>query len=270
LAVALADDHARVDGIPPLRHAKREQKRNEPRAKIMIGVNRRAALVLMGAGPAAAALAACVPSTGPSAIDPANATGNALTGFAEGEIFDAANHYAARPEEPYPVSAVPYQQIAPRFLRQRIPYQGTELPGTVVVDPDGRQLYYVQETGIAIRYGVGVGREGFGWSGFARIGRKAEWPRWNPPKEMQLRDPRAAQFRNGMPPGIDNPLGARALYLFEGAKDTLYRIHGTNEPMSIGTAVSSGCVRMFNQDVMDLYGRVRVEGNVVVLPHGAA
>jgi lipoprotein-anchoring transpeptidase ErfK/SrfK len=213
-------------------------------------------------------LASCMPAG--QALDPGNATGNALTGFAEGDIFDVANHYAERPNEPFPVPAVPYQQIAPRFLRQRIPYQGTEEAGTIVVDPDGRQLYFVQQDGIAIRYGVGVGREGFGWTGFARIGRKAEWPRWTPPREMIVRRPDLEPFRNGMPPGIENPLGARALYLFAGNKDTLYRLHGTNEPMSIGQAVSSGCIRMFNQDIIDLYGRAQTNSNVVVLPHGAA
>jgi lipoprotein-anchoring transpeptidase ErfK/SrfK len=236
----------------------------------MANFDRRNINRLLALGAPAAFLSACVPSSGPSALDPGNGTGNALTGFAEGDIFDAPNHYAAREEEPYPVPAVPYQQIAPRFLRQRIAYQGTELPGTIVVDPDGRHLYYVQESGIAVRYGVGVGREGFGWSGFARVGRKAEWPRWTPPKEMIARRPDLEPFRNGMPPGIDNPLGARALYLFEGKKDTLFRLHGTNEPMTIGQAVSSGCVRMFNQDVIDLHARAKIDSNVVVLPYEGA
>jgi lipoprotein-anchoring transpeptidase ErfK/SrfK len=227
-------------------------------------MNRRLFLGLLSSAP----LGGCLPIA--PALNPENATGNALTGYAEGEIFDAANHYAERPDEPYPVPAVPYQQVAPRFLRQRIPYQGTEIPGSVVVDPDGRQLYFVQENGLAIRYGVGVGREGFGWTGFARVGRKSEWPRWTPPKEMQLRDANAARFPNGMPPGVDNPLGARALYLYKGKQDTLYRIHGTNEPFSIGQAVSSGCIRMFNQDIIDLHSRARVDTNVVVLPHGSA
>jgi lipoprotein-anchoring transpeptidase ErfK/SrfK len=234
----------------------------------MVELNRRNAIGLLALGTASVTLSACMPSTGLSVID-ANATGNELTGYAEGEIFDAEAHYAERGDEPYPVPAVPYQQIAPRFLRQRIPYQGTEVPGTVVVDPDQRHLYFVQDSGLAIRYGVGVGREGFGWAGFARIGRKAEWPRWTPPREMIARRPDLEPYRNGMPPGLENPLGARALYLFDGKKDTLYRLHGTNEPMTIGQAVSSGCVRMFNQDVIDLYGRARVDSNVVVLPHGA-
>jgi lipoprotein-anchoring transpeptidase ErfK/SrfK len=123
---------------------------------------------------------------------------------------------------------------------------------------------------MAMRYGIGVGREGFSWSGDAVIQRKAEWPKWTPPAEMVARDPKAAEWANGLPGGLSNPLGARALYLFQGNRDTLYRIHGTTEPYSIGTNVSSGCIRLINQDIVDLYSRVPVGTRVVVLPADAS
>ncbi len=117
-----------------------------------------------------------------------------------------------------------------------------------------------------MRYGIGVGRQGFGWSGAASIQRKQEWPNWNPPVEMQARDEKARLWAHGMPGGPENPLGARALYLYQNGRDTLYRIHGTNEPHSIGRAVSSGWSRMLNADIIDLYERVPVGTRVVVLP----
>lgn len=145
---------------------------------------------------------------------------------------------------------------------QVVPYPTKEAPGTIVVDTRARQLYLVQPGGQAIQYGIGVGRRGFEWKGIARVGRKAEWPRWIPPKEMLKRRPDLPEEMDG---GLDNPLGARALYLFQGSKDTLFRIHGTNEPHTIGQAVSSGCIRMMNADAIDLYGRVPVGTRVVVL-----
>jgi lipoprotein-anchoring transpeptidase ErfK/SrfK len=137
-----------------------------------------------------------------------------------------------------------------------------EPPGTIVIDTASRHLYLVQPGGGAIQYGIGVGRQGFEWKGIARVGHKSEWPRWIPPKEMLQRRPDLPEQMDG---GLDNPLGARALYLFKGDKDTLFRIHGTNEPDSIGKAVSSGCIRMMNADVIDLYQRVGVGTRVVVL-----
>lgn len=136
-------------------------------------------------------------------------------------------------------------------------------PGTVVIDTNDRFLYLMMENGQALRYGVGVGRQGFEWSGEASIGRKAEWPDWVPPAEMREREPWLPERMQGGDP--ENPLGARALYLFEGNKDTLYRIHGTNQPETIGQAVSSGCIRLQNEDVVDLYQRVPVGAKVVVL-----
>ncbi|MGH6869074.1 MAG: L,D-transpeptidase [Methylocella sp.] len=137
-----------------------------------------------------------------------------------------------------------------------------EPPGTIVIDTSSRHLYLVQPGGNAIQYGIGVGRQGFTWKGVAHVGRKSEWPRWIPPKDMLQRRPDLPEEMDG---GLDNPLGARALYLFQGNKDTLFRIHGTNEPDSIGKAVSSGCIRMMNADAIDLYQRVKVGTRVVVL-----
>lgn len=156
-------------------------------------------------------------------------------------------------------------RIPKQFRRQVVKYETKERPGTIVVDPANRYLYLVMKDGEAMRYGVGVGREGFAWAGRARIRRKAEWPKWTPPAEMIKRRPDLAKYRNGMPGGPDNPLGARALYLYQGSRDTLYRIHGTNEPWTIGQAMSSGCIRLLNDDVKDLYNRVGLGTRVVVL-----
>jgi len=144
--------------------------------------------------------------------------------------------------------------------------------GTIVVDPAKHFLYAVQKGGQAVRYGVGVGREGFAWSGIATVQGQREWPDWYPPKEMMERRPELRQAMTevergmGMPAGLGNPLGARALYLWKDNKDTLYRIHGTNEPWTIGQNVSSGCIRLTNEDVIDLYNRTPVGTRVVVLP----
>jgi lipoprotein-anchoring transpeptidase ErfK/SrfK len=140
-----------------------------------------------------------------------------------------------------------------------------ERPGTVIVNTGERALYHVQGDDSAIRYGVAVGKDGFDWAGIAKIGRKVEWPRWTPPRQMIVRKPELEKWRNGMPGGPDNPLGARALYLFAKGRDTLFRIHGTNEPWSIGTAASSGCIRMLNSEVAELYDNVNVGTKVIVL-----
>jgi lipoprotein-anchoring transpeptidase ErfK/SrfK len=149
-------------------------------------------------------------------------------------------------------------RIDPRFFRQEVMYSGKEAPGTVVIDTPNHFLYLVQGEGRAIRYGIGVGRPGFTWSGVHAISSKKEWPDWVPPDEMIKRQPYLPHFVAG---GPNNPLGARALYL----GSTLYRIHGSNEPETIGQNVSSGCIRMRNADVIDLYGRVKVGTKVVVL-----
>ncbi|AQQ06277.1 L,D-transpeptidase [Roseibium algicola] len=164
--------------------------------------------------------------------------------------------YRAMPEEPYPIPAVDLSKIDPVYYRQLVTYAAPEPAGTIIVDTPNRFLYLTMEGGQAMRYGVGIGREGFAWGGRARIARKAAWPKWTPPAEMIDRQPELEKYRNGMPPGLDNPLGARALYIFEGNRDTLYRLHGTSETLSIGKAVSSGCVRLLQQDIIDLYNRV--------------
>ncbi len=162
-----------------------------------------------------------------------------------------------------PAPAVqPQRVIDPRYLPATIAYNTAEKPGTIIIDPHAKYLYFVQEGGTAQRYGVGVGREGFGWSGTVKVGRKAEWPRWTPPAEMRKRQPDLPESMEG---GPNNPLGARALYLFNDGRDTLYRIHGSNEPWTIGQAVSSGCIRMRNEDVTELYSRVGVGTRVIVL-----
>ncbi len=164
--------------------------------------------------------------------------------------------YAARPEEEFPLPAARIDLVDPQFWRQVVPDPTGERPGTVVVDTGNRFLYLVREDGQAMRYGVGIGRDGFSWSGRARIAYKRKWPKWTPPSEMIAREPDLEKYRNGMDPGLDNPLGARALYIFDDGKDTLYRLHGNPEERSIGQAVSSGCVRLLQQDVIDLYERV--------------
>ncbi len=173
--------------------------------------------------------------------------------------------YGPIPNEPYPIPAVNTKRVPSEYLRQLVHYRGAEPAGTVVVDPHNKHLYLVRLDGMAVRYGVGVGRAGFEWQGDAKIGAKKPWPTWTPPSEMIDREPELEQYRGGMQPGLENPLGARALYLYADGRDTLYRIHGTNEPWSIGKAVSSGCIRMFNQDIIDLYERVSVGARVVVL-----
>ncbi len=176
-----------------------------------------------------------------------------------------ASLYAAMPEERFPIPAVDFDEVDVGVLRRIVDDPTGEAAGTLVVDTPSRALYLVMEGGQALRYGVGVGREGLSWQGRAVIQRKAEWPRWTPTKDMIAREPeKNARWANGMEPGLDNPLGARALYLYRDNKDTLYRIHGTNVPSSIGSAVSSGCIRLINQDIIDLYNRVP-EGTQVLV-----
>jgi lipoprotein-anchoring transpeptidase ErfK/SrfK len=166
--------------------------------------------------------------------------------------------------EPFPIEAVDLSKIDRQFWRQIVPDPTGEPAGTLVVDPDAKFLWLVMEDRQAMRYGIGVGREGFGWNGRADILRKAQWPRWTPPAEMIEREPELREWAGGMPGGPQNPLGARALYLYQNGVDTLYRIHGTGEPWSIGRAVSSGCIRLLHVDVIDLHSRVPVGSRVVV------
>jgi lipoprotein-anchoring transpeptidase ErfK/SrfK len=174
--------------------------------------------------------------------------------------------YRALPDERFPVPAVALDELDPRFVRKVIAYPTPEKPGTVIVDTAARYLYHVNDNGTAVRYGVGIGAAGFEWSGRAHIAYKREWPTWTPPGDMIRRQPELERWRKGMPPGIDNPLGARSLYIHQGNRDTLYRIHGTGEAHSIGKAVSSGCVRLLHQDVIHLHQRVRPGSALLVIP----
>lgn len=180
--------------------------------------------------------------------------------------------YAAVDTEPFPLPAIDLKTVKPEFLRSEVAYRTNERPGTIVVDPTARYAYLVLENGRALRYGVGVGKqEAFNFRGEATIARKAEWPGWRPTPDMIKRDPdRYGHLKDGLPGGAGNPLGPRALYLYRGGQDTYYRLHGTVEPWTIGTMVSSGCIRLLNQDIMDLYRRVPVGAKVVVLPANRA
>jgi len=212
----------------------------------------------------------------------AAANGELGGGFIELLMTGSAGptRFAARPAMSSPIEAAPAQEqmaapdAAPQvaaltsgepetepaaaFRRQEVDYSGREAPGTIVIDTPQKFLFLVEPGGRAIRYGVGVGRPGFEWSGVKAISRKAEWPGWTPPPQMMLRRPDLPAHMDG---GPDNPLGARALYL----GSSLFRIHGTNEPETIGHDVSSGCIRMMNEDVIDLYNRVRVGTKVIVI-----
>ncbi|WP_244601276.1 MULTISPECIES: L,D-transpeptidase [Rhodopseudomonas] len=176
-----------------------------------------------------------------------------------------AARYAAIDSDQHPIAAVEPEDLNPAYVRQLVDYRSAEPPGTVVVDPRKRFLYLVLEGGKALRYGVGVGKAGLEFTGTAEVGRKAEWPHWTPTRNMIAREPeRYGKWAKGMEGGETNPLGPRALYLYKNGKDTLFRIHGTTEPWTIGKAVSSGCIRMLNQDVIDLYSRVPKGAKVVV------
>ncbi|CDZ52944.1 MULTISPECIES: L,D-transpeptidase [Neorhizobium] len=179
-------------------------------------------------------------------------------------INDQTN-YAALPNEQFPLKTVPVENIKPELRRTEVAYVTPYAAGTVVVDTPARRAYYILGNGRAIRYGVGVGRAGLALAGNAYVGRKAEWPTWTPTANMQRREERYRKLAGGMPGGPNNPLGARAMYLYRGGNDTHFRIHGTNQPESIGLAMSSGCIRMMNHDVVDLYSRVNVGAKVVVI-----
>lgn len=196
---------------------------------------------------AAAPMAATQPYAAPPQIDPF--TGEPMAPAPRRVAAHGQSDLFERPIE---------RVMDARFRKQEVAYNRSHAPGTVVIDTNERFLYLVQAGGTAIRYGIGVGRPGFEWAGNHSITRKAEWPDWRPPSQMLKRRPDLPTFMAG---GPDNPLGARAMYL----GSTLYRIHGTNEPHTIGQAVSSGCIRMTNDDVTDLYGRVRVGTRVVVI-----
>ena len=198
----------------------------------------------------------------------ATAPQNLLSGVQRDEdAFQYASIYGPVADGSYAIPALELDLAANQeLLRREMAFPAQYRPGTIVVNIAERRLYFVQRGGRALRYAVGVGREeALNFRGSAIIGRKAEWPRWIPTAEMIKRMPRYAAYRGGMSGGLDNPLGARALYLYAGGRDTYFRIHGTNEPTTIGSAVSSGCIRLFNQDIIDLYNRVPHGAPVVVL-----
>jgi lipoprotein-anchoring transpeptidase ErfK/SrfK len=194
-----------------------------------------------------------------------------VIGLAQTQIYDAKTRtwvdYDAKKARQYYARN---KQSPEAFRRQIVTFRTAEPPGTIIIDGNQHFLYLVQPGGQAIRYGIGVGRDGFGWAGIVRVGRTAEWPVWTPPAEMVARDANAAKWAAGMPGGPENPLGARALYLYAGDQDTIYRIHGTAEPWTIGLDVSSGCIRLNNDDVTDLHSRVQIGAKVIVLMQGAA
>jgi lipoprotein-anchoring transpeptidase ErfK/SrfK len=198
------------------------------------------------------ALAACA---GASTSATAGALGGGLIEFlfSGGSMSSAPQRQANAPDP-----EVMRYAADPRYQRQTVDYHGPEKPGTVIINTPERLLYLVEPDGKALRYGIGVGRPGFTWAGVKSVTMKKEWPDWRPPDEMLQRRPDLPHYMAG---GPENPLGARALYL----GDTLYRIHGSNEPWTIGTQVSSGCIRMRNEDVIDLYGRVPVGAKVIVI-----
>ncbi len=179
-------------------------------------------------------------------------------------ITDPEVMYAGITEGPFVLPAIPYTKVPRQFQRQIVEDPTGEAPGTIVVSLKDHWLYLVMPGGEALRYGVGIGKAGFEWSGRAQIQYKKQWPTWTPPPEMIARKPEVAKWAGGQPGGPENPLGARALYIFKDGADTGYRIHGSPEWWSIGKSMSSGCVRLINQDIIDLYNRVPGKTTVVV------
>jgi lipoprotein-anchoring transpeptidase ErfK/SrfK len=200
----------------------------------------------------------------PIVIAAALALSTALAGCTTIGPFMSMADYGSRTDAGYSLPAIPIMKVPSEFRRQVVSYDGNEKPGTIIVDTSEKHLYLVMSEGTAMRYGIGVGREGFEWHGAARIALKREWPVWTPPPAMIRRKPELAKWRGGMPPGPQNALGARAMYLFNKGGDSGYRLHGTPEWWSIGKAMSSGCIRLMNQDIIDLYDRVDVGAKVIV------
>ncbi|MER9891470.1 L,D-transpeptidase [Mesorhizobium sp. M0119] len=225
-------------------------------------LNRRAFLGASALGAASVALSAC--TTTDVAAPPVTAAPS------DPAFGDAASMYAARVDEGYQLPAIPVAKVDPKFVRQIVSDPTGEKPGTIVVDTSEHFLYLVRDGGKAIRYGVSLGKAGFGWTGSAVVQARKKWPVWTPPPEMIQRRPELAKYKDGMPPGPHSPLGARALYLFRDGKDTMYRLHGTPEWDSIGKNASSGCVRFMNQDIIDLYSRVDGVAPVFVRPNLSA
>ena len=181
-------------------------------------------------------------------------------------LAEAQKLYGPAADEKFPIPAVDVTKIDPKYYRRKVPYDSKEEVGTIIVDPSKYYVYRIEGDGNATRYGANVGRAGFLWSGEAYVGRKAEWPVWTPPREMIKRQPEAAKYAGGMPPGLDNPLGARTLYLYQNGVYTLYTIYSTSDPETIGSNITSGCTGLLSQDMIDLYSRTPVKTKVIVLP----
>jgi lipoprotein-anchoring transpeptidase ErfK/SrfK len=181
-------------------------------------------------------------------------------------LAEAQKVYGPAPDGKILIPAVDVSKIDPKYFRRTVRYDSQEEVGTIIIDPHNHYVYRIEGDGNATRYGANVGRQGFLWSGEAYVGRKAEWPVWTPPKEMIQRQPEAAKYASGMPGGLENPLGARTLYLYQNGVYTLYTIYSTSDPESIGTNVTSGCTGLLSQDMLDLYSRTPVKTKVVVLP----
>lgn len=201
-------------------------------------------------------LAACVPD--PTLVN-AGLAAPAAPALAEESVYGSVTDAGLT------IPAVPVAEVPDQFQRQTVRYETDQPQGTIIINPSDKLLYLVTGRNQAVRYGIAVGRAGFSWSGEAVIAERKTWPTWTPPKEMIDRKPELAEWVNGMPGGLENPLGARALYLTSNGVDYGYRIHGTPEWFSIGKNASSGCIRMINQDVLDLYGRVSDGAKVIVL-----
>jgi lipoprotein-anchoring transpeptidase ErfK/SrfK len=237
---------------------------NDPNTR---GLSRRSLLLGIGGVGAAALLSGCASVSRPIA----NLTAFSGNGLPPGLDVDYATAYGPIYDGGFQIPPIDLNRMDRRYLRREVEYRGPEEPGTVIIDTPTRYAYLIQPNGTAMRYGVGIGREGFAWEGRANIQYKREWPRWTPPNEMIDRQPELEYLRGvGMDPGLKNPLGARALYLFQNGQDTLYRLHGTPEWWTIGKAVSSGCVRFMNHDIIDLYNRAQSGATVIVnQPAGA-
>ncbi|MBG0801509.1 L,D-transpeptidase [Methylocystis sp. FS] len=210
-------------------------------------LNRRSFLVGSAVGLGAAGLAGCV-----SSDDMMRA--------------EAAKLYGPVPNDKFAIPAVDISKVDPKYFRQKVRYASKEAPGTIIIDPGKFHLYRIEGDGMATRYGANVSRPGFLWSGEVYIGRKAEWPTWTPPKEMIARQPEARKYAGGMPGGLENPLGARVLYLYKNGVYTVYTIYSTSDPETIGQGITSGCTGLLSQDMIDLYSRTPVKTKVVMLP----
>lgn len=210
-------------------------------------LNRRSFLVGSAVGLGAAGLAGCV-----SSDDMMRA--------------EAAKLYGPVPNDKFAIPAVDISKVDPKYFRQKVRYASKEAPGTIIIDPGKFHLYRIEGDGMATRYGANVSRPGFLWSGEVYVGRKAEWPTWTPPREMIARQPEARKYAGGMPGGLENPLGARVLYLYKNGVYTVYTIYSTSDPETIGQGITSGCTGLLSQDMIDLYSRTPVKTKVVMLP----